>query len=162
IYNSSGQLTEMHDTVAAPHTNKVLIAWTSTNKGNVSTVTDATGARRLSFSYTSNLLTAVDFQLLTSGTRPTQHRTTCRYTAGALTTATIGGQLAQTNVYTGGYLTQIKDGENNQLVAFTYASAVPGQVALVDTNHGTVGFEYNSSRAACLNQTVLYFNTGNP
>jgi RHS repeat-associated protein len=162
VYNSSGQLVEIHDTVVAPNTNKVLITWTSTSNGNVGTVTDATGARRLDFSYSGSLLTTVDFQLLVSGTWTTRHRTTYGYVSGALTTVTIGGQLAQTNVYSGGALTQIKDGEGKELVSFKYASAVPGQVCLVDTNHGTVGFEYNSSRAGCLNQTVLYFNKGNP
>jgi hypothetical protein len=48
IYDSAGQLVEVWDRVAAPNTNKVRIAWTTTTGGRaVSTVTDATGARRL-------------------------------------------------------------------------------------------------------------------
>ena len=82
---------------------------------------------------------------------------------GVLTTVTIGGQLAQTNSYsTTGYMTQINDGAGNLIVGFSYASSTNGQVDLVNTSRGTVGFEYNTARSGCTaGDTVLYFNKGN-
>jgi len=50
VYNSSGRLTELWDTLATP--NKVLVAYDGSSQ--VSTVTDASTNRRLLFSYTSN------------------------------------------------------------------------------------------------------------
>src|SRR4029078_6497412 len=44
VYNSSGQVIEIWDTLG-PTPNKVLVTWTSTSNGNVSTVTDAQGKR---------------------------------------------------------------------------------------------------------------------
>jgi RHS repeat-associated protein len=78
---------------------------------------------------------------------------------GILTTVTIGGQLAQTNSYTNGLLTKIVDGGGTQIVAFAYSST--GQLNLVSTSRGTLGFEYASSRTGCVGNTILYFNKGN-
>ena len=80
---------------------------------------------------------------------------------GLLTSVTIGGQLAQENTYAGNYLSKIADGSGNLIASFSYSSANPGQVDLVNTPRGTVGFEYSSSRAACSGDTMLYFNKGN-
>lgn len=82
---------------------------------------------------------------------------------GILTTVTIGNVLAQQYHYTGGYLTQITDGATAPAVPinnFSYSSTTPGQVDLVSTPRGTVGFEYNSSRTSCVGKTMLYFNLG--
>ena len=79
----------------------------------------------------------------------------------ALATVTIGGQLAQKYYYTNGNLTQILDGSNNNIVAFTYDAVTAGKVVRVDTPRGTVGFEYASTRTGCVGTTILYFNKGN-
>ncbi len=60
VYNSSGRLTELWDSLATP--NKTLLVYSG---GQLSTVTDATGKRRLQFLYTSNQLTTVRFQIFT-------------------------------------------------------------------------------------------------
>jgi RHS repeat-associated protein len=87
-YNSVGQIVEIWDNLA-PTPNKVLITWTSTSNGNVSTVTDASGERRLLFSYTNNLLTSIDFQLVAvGGGWTTQHTTIYDYTNGVTRDAT--------------------------------------------------------------------------
>jgi RHS repeat-associated protein len=156
VYNSSGRLSEVWDTMATP--NKVLLTYDG--NGQVSTVTDASGKRRLLFSYTTNQLSSVAFQINT-GTWTTQHTTTYAYASGNLSTVTIGGQLAQTNNYTSNYLTQIQDGAGNVLINFIYDSTTAGKVVRIDTPRGTVGWEYGSSRAACSGQTVLYFHLGN-
>jgi RHS repeat-associated protein len=80
-----------------------------------------------------------------------------------LSSVTIGGQLAQSYAYdsTSGDLTQINDGGGKTMMTFAFSSATPGQVNLIDTPRGVVGFEYASSRAACSAKTVLYFNKGN-
>ena len=83
----------------------------------LATVTDAAATRRLLFSYTSGQLTQVQFQILISSVWTTQHTTAYGYTGSNLTTVTIGGQLAQTNVYTSNYLTQIQDGTGTNLVS---------------------------------------------
>jgi RHS repeat-associated protein len=79
-----------------------------------------------------------------------------------LSQVTIGGQLAQQYVYDSyGYLTAIKDGGGSQVASFAYSSTSGGQVDLVTTSRGTVGFEYASSRTGCTGNTALYFNQGN-
>src|SRR5262249_914750 len=118
-YNNVGQLTQIWDGLS-PTPNKVMITWTSTSSGAVSTVTDADGKRRLKFNYTSNLLTSINLQLLISGTWTTQQTTTYAYTSGVLMSATIGTQLAQQYTYTSSYLTNIADGAGNLVAAFTY------------------------------------------
>lgn len=159
VYDAAGRMIEVWDAVADPNTNKIRIAYTAPAGGNVDTVTDATGARRLRFAYANDLLTAIDFQLKNAGVWTTYHTTTYGYAGGALATVTIGGQLAQTNAYAGGNLTQIVDGDGKQIVAFQYAA--PGVVAVADTENGTLGFEFGSSRNECSGQTVVYFNKGN-
>jgi hypothetical protein len=158
VYDVNGLLVEVRDTLVTP--NAVKIAYATGNV--VDTVTDAANLRRLKFNYTSNLLTSIDYQLKISTVWTTQHTTTYGYTSGALTTVTIGGQLAQTNVYNGsGYLTQIQDGGGKQIVAFAYSSTVAGRVHRVDSQRGMLGFDYNSARANCSAKTALYFNRGN-
>ena len=161
VYNSSGQISEIWDTLPTP--NKVLITWDSTTNGNVSTVTDANGRRRLLFGYTSGLMTSMQFQTLASGSWTTQHTTSyVKNGTGGLASVTIGGQLAQQYTYSAtGYLTKIADGANNQIAAFTYSSTVNGQVDNISTSRGAVGFDYNSTRTACSGKTALYFNLGN-
>jgi YD repeat-containing protein len=162
--NNSNKLIEIWDTLQSPFTNKVTIAYDG--NGQVSTVTaapgtgPAMGAHRLLFGYTASLLTSVQYQVNTSGW-VTYHTTSYAYTSGAMTTVTIGGQLAQTNTYVSGYLTQIQDGGGKTIVAFSYDSTTAGKAVRVDTTRGMVGFEYSSSRAACSAKTVLYFNRGN-
>jgi hypothetical protein len=73
VYNSSGKLIEIRDTLATP--NKVLIAYDG--NGQVSTVTDASGKRRLLFSYTSSKVSSIAFQINT-GSWVTQHTTDLR------------------------------------------------------------------------------------
>ena len=157
VYNSSGRLTEIWDTLATPQ--KVLLTYDG--NGQVATVTDSSGKRRLLFGYASNVLTTVQFQVFVSSVWTTYHTTTYAYSNGHLATVTIGGQLAQTNVYTSNYLTQIQDGAGNNIVKFGYDSATAGKANLVDTPAGVIGFDYNSGRTACSGKTVLYFNRGN-
>ncbi len=137
VYNSAGKLTEIRDTLATP--NVVLIAYGANN--HISTVTDASGRRRLSFSYANGRIASMAFQINT-GTWTTQHTTTYGYTGGLLTSVTIGGQLAQINVYTSSYLTSIQDGGSKSLVNFSYDAATPGKIVRVDTPRGVVGYEY--------------------
>ena len=157
VYNSVGRMTEVWDTLATP--NKVLIAYDSNNM--VSTVTDASGKRRLLFGYTNDLLTSVAYQLYISAAWSTQHTTSYSYTSGNLTSVTIGGELAQSNTYSSNYLTAIDDGAGNNIATFSYDSSTAGKVVRVDTPRGMVGFEYNSSRTSCSGKTVLHFNRGN-
>src|ERR1051325_8552639 len=103
MYSSAGRLQEIRDTLASP--NKVLLTYDGA--GQVSTVTDASGKRRLLFAYTNKVATSIKFQILISGTWTDEHTTTYGYTSGNPTTVTIGGQLAQTNNYTSNYLTAI-------------------------------------------------------
>ena len=120
-------------------------------------MTDATTKRRLSFGYTSGLLTSVWFQHNT-GSWVTKHTTTYGYTSGTLTSVTIGGQLAQSNVYTSNFLTSIQDGNSNTVVSFVYDGTTAGKIVRVDTPRGVVGWEFASSRANCSGQTILYFH----
>lgn len=158
VYSSAGRLTELRDSLAVP--NKVLIA--NDGNGQVSTVTDASGKRRLLFAYTSNQLTSVAFQLLIASVWTTQHTTTYGYTSGIPTQVTIGGEVAQTNVYAGGLLQQVQAGAGGDtLAAFSYDASTAGRVARVETPRGMVGFEYASTRATCTGKSVLYFHRGN-
>jgi RHS repeat-associated protein len=157
-YSSTGRLTEVRDSLATP--NKVLVA--NDGNGQVSTVTDASGKRRLLFAYTSNQLTSVAFQILIASVWTTQHTTTYGYNNGLPTLVTIGGEYAQTNVYNNGLLEQVQAGLNGDtLVAFAYDATTPGRVVRVDTPRGMVGFEYASTRASCSGKSVLYFHRGN-
>jgi RHS repeat-associated protein len=156
VYDSNGKLIELWDTLATP--NKVLLTYDGS--GMLSTVTDASGKRRLLFGYTSSQITSVAFQLNT-GSWVTQHTTTYAYSSGNLATVTIGGQLAQTNNYSSSYLTSIVDGNSNTLVSFAYDSVTAGKVVRVDTPRGVVGWEFASSRTECSSKTVLYFHKAN-
>lgn len=161
VYNSFGQLSEVWDSLPSPNTNKVLITWTSNTSGNVSTVTDAAGARRLLFNYTSNLLTSVNYQVKVSGTWTTEQTTTYAYTSGTLTSVNIGPSLTQQYAYTSSYLTSITDATGNLIAGFTYDSTTAGKVVRVDTPKGMVGLEYNTARSTngcAAGNTVLYFN----
>jgi hypothetical protein len=81
--------------------NSVNISYNGSNQ--VESVSDGLGNRSLVFAYTGNLLTSIQYQVW--GT--TYHTTSYAYTGSNLTSVTIGGQPAQTNVYTSNYLTQI-------------------------------------------------------
>ncbi len=155
FWTSNGQLTSITD--AAGKT--VSIAYDASSQ--VSTVTDSQGKRRLLFGYTSGQLTSVQYQINT-GSWTTQHTTSYVYTSGALSSVTIGGQLAQQNTYTSGYLTRIADGASKPIVNFTYDTATAGAAVRADTTSGMVGIERNSTRASCsgTNKTVVYFNLG--
>jgi hypothetical protein len=157
VYNSAGRLTEIWDGLGGTYTHKVVVAYDGA--GQVSTVTDASDKRRLLFGYTGGVLTSVQFQIL-GGSWTTYHTTSYGYAGGALSTVTIGGALAQTNSYAGGYLAQIQDAAGKSIASFAYTES-PGQVARIDTTQGMIGFEYASSRAACMGKTVLHFNRGN-
>ena len=155
-YNSSGQLTQIWDSLPTP--NKVMVTWTGTTGGNVSTVTDASGKRRLLFNYTSNLLTSVNYQLNISGTWTTQQTTTYAYTSGTITSASIGPSVTQQYAYTSGYLTGITDGAGNLISSFHYNGTTAAQVNRVETPNGVVGMEFASTRTTCSGKTILYFN----
>ena len=161
IYNAYGQISEIWDTLL-PTPNKVLVTWDATTSGNVSTVTDASGKRRLLFTYTTGRLIEVDLQL-NNGTWGTVHSVTYNNPGpGGLASATIGGQLAQQFSYdTAGNLSGIADSAGNAIASFSYASATSGQVDRIATTVGTVGFEFNSTRTGCTGNTLLYFNKGN-
>ncbi len=157
VYNSSGRLTEIWDSLS-PTPNKVLLTYDGSSQ--LSTVTDASNKRRLLFGYTSGVVTSVQFQIFVSSVWTTQHTTSYGYTSGNLTSVTIGGSLAQTNVYTSNYLTQIQDAAGKSIIAFNY-NATPGKVARIDSRSGMIGLDYSSGRASCSGKTVLYFNLGN-
>ncbi len=89
-YNAVGQIIEIWDNLQ-PTPNKVLVTWDSTANGEISTVTDASGQRRLLFSYTNKLLTSLQFQIdSVAGGWVTQHTTTYDYTLGVTRDATSG------------------------------------------------------------------------
>ncbi len=72
VYNSAGRLTEIWDQPDPATANKVLVAYDA--NGQVSTVTDASGKRRLLFAYASGRISTVRFQLFTTSW-VTQHTT---------------------------------------------------------------------------------------
>jgi RHS repeat-associated protein len=158
-YDAAGELSQVSDRFGMT----VRIAWTTTPAGRaVSTVTDATLTRRLRFEYdTAGLLTSVKLEYLLPAGWTHVHTTTYAYAGGALASVTVGGQLAQRNVYSDGYLSRIDDGEGRRLAAFRFASARPGQTRLIETADGSVGFDFDSSRAVCQAETVVYFNKAN-
>ena len=160
-YDSSGRLSEIWDTLATP--NKVLIAYDGSSQ--VSTVTDASCTRRLLFGYTSGLLSSVQFEInsntCASPSWTSYDTASYSYTSGALTGVSIGGSSAQTNSYSGGYLTQIQDAAGNNIASFAYASATAGRVVQLATPSGNVGYDYSSSRTVCSGKTVAYFDKGN-
>jgi RHS repeat-associated protein len=122
-------------------------------------VSDSGFDHHLKINYTNNLVTSVERRYQTT----TYHTTSYTYSGQNLASVTIGGQLAQQNVYTNNYLTQIQDGAGTPIVSFAYDSSTPGKAVRVDTTRGMVGFEYAASRTGCSgsNKTVLYFNRGN-
>jgi hypothetical protein len=165
VYDFNGQLIEIWDNYGPGpsfYAKKVLITWTSSSNGNVSTVTDAHGRRRLLFGYTSGLLTSVQYQTFNGGWT-TRHTTTYGFTSGNLTSVTIGGALAQQMTYASSYLTQISDAAGNQIASFAYDATTAGKLDRVTTSRGTAGFEYSATRTGCsgTDKTLLYFNLGN-
>lgn len=158
VYNRAGRLIEIWDSLATP--NKVLVAYDG--NGQVSTVTDASGTRRLLFSYTGDSLTSIAFQINASGTWTTYHTTAYGYTGTNNTTVTIGGTLAQSNIYdVNNRLTQINDGGGKTIMKLAYDQSVAGRVVRVETGRGVLGWEYASSRASCSGKTLMFFNRGN-
>jgi RHS repeat-associated protein len=158
-YNGSGRLTEIRTPRTYSGMNVVTLSYDG--NGQVSTVVDPSGTRRLSFSYASNVMTSVAFQINVSGTWTTYHTTSYSYASGNLASVTIGGAPAQHYTYASGYLTAIEDNEGNSLVSFVYDGATAGKIVRVDTPRGVVGYEFGSSRASCSGQTVLYFHKRN-
>ena len=96
VYNSSGQVSEQWDNLQ-PTPNKVLITWDSTTNGNVSTVTDANGKRRLLMSYTSGKLTSVNFQTYAASTWTTRHTTSYDYAISGVTKDATSGWYVPAN-----------------------------------------------------------------
>lgn len=148
-----GKLIEIRDSLATP--NVLSIGYDG--NGQVDTVADASGVRRLVFGYTSGALTSVAYQTVASGTPTTRAAATYAYTSGQLTSASISGKLVHTYSYTSGLLTKIEDSDGNDLATFAY-TASGGKVARVETGEGAVGYEYASGRSSCSGKTVLYFN----
>ncbi|HEY1556548.1 MAG TPA: hypothetical protein VGF94_17050, partial [Kofleriaceae bacterium] len=145
-YNSSGQLIEIWDTMPTP--NKVLVTWTSTTRGNVSTVTDASGERRLSFNYTDNLLTSINYQLKSSaGTWTTEQTTSFTYDNYVTRDATSGwftpaNATEWTELLTG---TGISNPTNLWLLQETSGSLADSIGSAPLTAHNTGGMSYNNS-----------------
>jgi RHS repeat-associated protein len=142
-YNASGQIIEIWDTLASTP-NKVLITWTGTSNGNVSTVTDASGNRRLSFSYTNNLLTSVTFQTNQAGTWTTQHTTSYDYTNGVTRDATSQWFVPQSSTEWSELLigTGISNPTNMWKVQETSGSLADsiGTATLTATNNGGMSY----------------------
>ena len=156
-YNSSGYLTTLTDIAG----NSVAV---TTSSGATSTVTDAAGYRRLNFSYTSGLLTEVDYQTYSSGSWTTQQSTLFTYSSGYLASTAFGSTVAQYYYYdTSHNLYTIDDGTGNQVVYFNYYTSTAGRVSQVRTSSGSVGFDYNSTRSGCPvgGGTMIYFNLAN-
>jgi hypothetical protein len=122
-------------------------------------VTDSQGLRRLLFGYTGSVLSSVQFQIW-SGAWTTQHTTSYAQASGALSSVTIGGELAQQHTYTSTYLTQIADGAGKPIVKFTYDTTSAGAAVRADTTSGMIGVERSSARTTCSGKTVIYFNLG--
>ncbi|MGE0550196.1 MAG: hypothetical protein AB7O24_10095 [Kofleriaceae bacterium] len=156
VYNSSGKLIEIWDSLAAP--NKVLVAYDG--NGQVSTVTDASGKRRLLFSYTSSKLSSLEFQIYISSTWTTQHTTTYAYSGANLTTISMGGNTVQSNLYDNNYLGEIQNGAGDRIIQFASNTTDRSKVARISTSRGMIGLELNSARTGCTGNTVLYFNLG--
>jgi RHS repeat-associated protein len=87
-YNSYGQLVEIWDTLSTP--NVVTITWDSTTNGSVSSVTDASGNHRLSFSYSSGHLITTQLQHHSAGVWSTDHTTSYSYNYSVSQDATSG------------------------------------------------------------------------
>ena len=96
VFNSVGQATELWDNLG-PVPNKVLITWDSTTNGNVSTVTDANGKRRLLFSYSNGLMTSVAFQTFASSVWTTRHTTSYDFTVAGVTRDATSGWYVPAN-----------------------------------------------------------------
>jgi hypothetical protein len=145
VYNSSGQVIEEWDNLQ-PTPNKVLITWDSTTNGNVSTVTDANGKRRLSMSYSSGKLTSVDFQTYASSTWTTRHTTSYDYSISGVTKDATSGWYVPANATEWGKLlegTGVSNPTNRWLSQETSGNLADsiGSVALVQNN----GASYNNS-----------------
>ncbi len=160
VYNSVGQISEVWDNLQ-PTPNKVLITWDSTSNGNVSTVTDANGKRRLQFSYASGLMTSVQFQTLASSVWTTRHTTTYdfNFAAGVSRDATSGwyvpasatewtALLAGTGIANPGSLWGFQEASGN------FADSISG-VTLTAT-----GFYYQQPVAGWSRKSILQLDTG--
>ncbi|MDB4955979.1 MAG: rhsA [Myxococcales bacterium] len=157
VYNSVGQLTEIWDTLPTP--NKVLVTWDSTTNGNVSTVTDANGRRRLLFSYSVGLMTSVQFQTKDSGgTWNTQHTTSYTYNNGATRDATSGwfapaSNTEWTNLLTG---TGLSNPSNLWLMQETSGSLANSIGSSSFTVHGTPLPGYAQSKTGWSRKGILF------
>ncbi|KAB2910761.1 MAG: hypothetical protein F9K40_01985 [Kofleriaceae bacterium] len=156
VYNWSsptGKLIEIWDSLATP--NKVVIAYDGS--GQVSTVTDASGKKRLLFSYSSGVVSSVAYQTINGGTPTTRVTASYGYTSGDPTSVSIGGTTVQTMQYSGGYLTKILS-DSKDVISYSYLSSTPGKVVRAISPAGEIGFEYASARTQCSGGTMLFFN----
>lgn len=151
----TGKLIEIWDTLATP--NKLVLTYDG--NGQVSTVTDASGKRRLTFSYSSSKVATIIYAYDSGGQGWIDSVTIAfTYTNGNLTKLQRNSITVDDYVYTAGnYLTEIlgPDGLSKKI---KYAAATPGQVVLTTLAGATVGYEFNSARAACSGETAVYFN----
>jgi len=156
-----GKLIEIHDSLATP--NKITIAYlpNGQTKGQIDTVTDASGKKRFKFTYSSGLATSVAYQTGSVSTWTTRVTLALSYTSSNPTTVQIGGTTIQTNNYASNYLTSIVDGNSKTLVSTNYVAATPGKLANVTTMNGSIGYDFASAHAQCTGKTALFFNLAN-
>jgi hypothetical protein len=154
----TGKLIEIDDSLATP--NKVTIAYLANggNKGQIDTITDASGHKRFKFSYSGGEVSEVDLQTVSGGTATTRVALTFVYTSTNPTTVKIAGSTIQTNAYASNYLTSIQDASSNHVVDIAPVTATPAITARVKTGEGVIGLDYNSSNVSCTGQTLLGFN----
>ena len=167
LYNNVGQIYEIDDTLSTP--NAVSITWTSTTNGNVSTVTDASGERRLQFNYTNNLLTSVYFQTLEGTTWTTQHTTSYDYANGITQDATSGwfvpqsttewnNLLAGTGIAAPSHLWKLQEGSGNPADSIGATTLTNEHPANITYQTSVTGWS-RKSIAFANNTTALLDNT---
>lgn len=94
-YSGGGRLSEIRTPKPSSSLGDNVVALTYDGNDQLSTVTDASQTRRLLFSYTSGLMTSVEFQILVLGAWTTYHTTTYGYTSGYLTTVSMGSSTSR-------------------------------------------------------------------
>jgi hypothetical protein len=151
----TAKLIEIRDALATP--NVQTIAYDG--GGQISTVTDASGKKRLKFNYTGSVVSSLEYQTIDGGTPTTRVTVAYGYASGHPTSVTIGGTLRQSMSYVGGYLDKVyNDALGFVAVELHYVDGSPGTVARSMSEPGGVGYEYDSSRSACSGGTVVFFN----
>lgn len=151
----TGKLIEVHDSLATPNALKL----TYDGNGQVSTVADASGKKRLLFTYTSGDVTSIAYQTVDGGTPTTRETLSFSYTSGNPTTVSNGGGTLHTMGYrVDGYLEYVRDAASNDIVFLKYLDSTAGKVVRSTSEAGEVGYEYASARTSCSGGTVVYFN----